>query len=41
MFEEFKMILSKKRGKISSGQFGADMSVRLVNEGPITFWFDL
>ena len=41
LFEEFKMILSKKYGKISSGQFGADMSVSLVNEGPITFWFDL
>ena len=41
LFEEFKMILRKKHGKISSGQFGADMSVSLVNEGPITFWFDL
>ncbi len=25
---------------VSSGVFGADMQVRLVNEGPVTFWLE-
>ena len=25
---------------MTEGMFGADMSVSLVNEGPITFWFE-
>ncbi len=27
-----------KYGKVSTGQFGADMQVHLVNDGPVTFW---
>lgn len=27
-----------KHGKVGVGQFGADMQVALVNDGPVTFW---
>lgn len=26
--------------KVETGRFGADMSVSLVNDGPVTFWLD-
>jgi D-tyrosyl-tRNA(Tyr) deacylase len=38
-----KMIaqLEKDLGKkIETGVFGADMKVRLLNDGPVTIWFD-
>ena len=41
LFRELQILLEKKYTKISSGKFGANMSVSLVNEGPITFWFEL
>lgn len=41
LFEEFKELLEKKFGATASGKFGANMSVNLTNEGPITFWFEL
>jgi D-tyrosyl-tRNA(Tyr) deacylase len=25
---------------VSNGRFGADMAVRLVNDGPVTIWMD-
>lgn len=27
--------------KVATGQFGADMQVRLVNDGPVTFWLQV
>ena len=27
-----------RHGKVASGRFGADMQVRLCNDGPLTFW---
>jgi D-aminoacyl-tRNA deacylase len=27
-------------GKVETGQFGADMKVALVNDGPVTIWMD-
>ena len=41
LFEDFKKLLSTKFKPIKSGVFGSEMSVSLINEGPITFWFDL
>ena len=26
------------QGRVQTGKFGADMSVQLVNDGPVTFW---
>jgi D-tyrosyl-tRNA(Tyr) deacylase len=27
--------------QVSSGQFGADMQVSLINDGPVTFWLEV
>jgi D-tyrosyl-tRNA(Tyr) deacylase len=35
--EELK---SKSNLKVETGQFGADMKVSLVNDGPVTIWID-
>ena len=41
LFTDFKGLLEGKFKRVESGKFGAEMSVSLVNEGPITFWFEL
>lgn len=28
----------ERHGNVATGQFGADMQVALVNDGPVTFW---
>jgi D-tyrosyl-tRNA(Tyr) deacylase len=28
----------EKHGAVQSGRFGAEMQVRLINDGPVTFW---
>jgi D-tyrosyl-tRNA(Tyr) deacylase len=28
-------------GRVAAGQFGADMQVALVNDGPVTFWLEV
>jgi D-tyrosyl-tRNA(Tyr) deacylase len=40
-FDCFQKLIEEKFKKPVSGDFGAEMSVSLVNEGPITFWFEL
>jgi len=27
-------------GKVKTGEFGADMKVKLINDGPVTIWID-
>tara|TARA_B100000029_G_scaffold42159_1_gene39172 strand:- start:467 stop:907 length:441 start_codon:yes stop_codon:yes gene_type:complete len=39
-YEEFIKELAQKGIPIETGEFGATMSVSLVNEGPVTFVFD-
>ena len=41
LFTDFQALIEKKFKSIEVGKFGAEMSVSLVNEGPITFWFEL
>lgn len=41
LFDNFQKLIEEKYKKPALGTFGADMSVSLVNEGPITFWFEL
>ena len=41
LFNIFQQLLERKFKKPLSGEFGAEMSISLVNEGPITFWFEL
>ena len=38
LFDTLVDIMASKAGRVQKGRFGADMSVRLVNEGPVTFW---
>jgi D-tyrosyl-tRNA(Tyr) deacylase len=41
LYEEFCAALSRQTGKeVQTGEFGADMQVELVNDGPVTIWID-
>ena len=40
LFHEFTQIFKEKKFKYEIGSFGSDMSVHIVNEGPVTFWFE-
>ncbi|MBQ0030243.1 MAG: D-tyrosyl-tRNA(Tyr) deacylase [Bacteroidales bacterium] len=41
MYEKFCIQVSKDLGKpVGTGQFGADMKVELLNDGPTTIWID-
>jgi len=33
-------LLRQKHPKIQTGEFGADMHVSLLNDGPVTFWLE-
>ena len=39
-FQEFIQIIKNKNLECEIGSFGSDMSVRLINDGPVTFWFE-
>ena len=38
LFERFVFLLNQKHSNVKTGEFGAQMMVRLVNDGPVTFW---
>ena len=38
LFDAVVDIMARTTGRVQTGRFGADMSVQLVNEGPVTFW---
>ena len=41
MFASFVQALERESGRpVATGQFGADMKVSLVNDGPVTIWLD-
>lgn len=41
LYEEFKSTLSRESGRnVESGEFGADMKVSLINDGPVTIIID-
>ncbi len=41
LYERFVAIAAKELGKaVGTGEFGADMKVALVNDGPVTIWID-
>ena len=41
MYEKFCATLSESLGKsVKTGEFGADMQVELINDGPVTIWID-
>lgn len=41
MFEQLVEEVRAKHIPVETGQFGADMQVSLINDGPVTFHFDL
>ena len=41
LFEQFVLSAKMKYPKIESGQFGANMQVSLINDGPVTFWLEV
>ncbi|EEO28274.1 D-aminoacyl-tRNA deacylase [Oxalobacter paraformigenes] len=40
LFSYFVNKAAMKHPGVQTGQFGADMQVSLVNDGPVTFWLD-
>jgi D-aminoacyl-tRNA deacylase len=40
LYEVFSERLAAEGVPVSNGRFGADMAVRLVNDGPVTIWMD-
>ncbi|MEZ5328443.1 MAG: D-aminoacyl-tRNA deacylase [Verrucomicrobiales bacterium] len=41
LYEAMITALSKELGRpVATGEFGADMNVALVNDGPVTIWID-
>ena len=41
LYEKTILLLQEELGKpIATGIFGADMKVRLLNDGPVTIWMD-
>ena len=41
LFNEFIKQAKTKYKHIETGQFGADMKISLVNDGPVTFWLQV
>ena len=41
LFEYFLNKAKATHTKVEGGQFGADMQVSLVNDGPVTFWLQI
>ena len=41
LYNQFIHHIEKELGKtVGTGEFGADMKVRLLNDGPVTIWID-
>jgi D-tyrosyl-tRNA(Tyr) deacylase len=41
MYERFVERMESLTGrKVATGEFGADMQIELVNDGPVTIWID-
>ena len=38
LFDAVVDIMERNTDRVQTGRFGADMSVQLVNDGPVTFW---
>ena len=41
LFEHFVGQARARHPQVQTGQFGADMKVSLINEGPVTFWLQV
>jgi D-aminoacyl-tRNA deacylase len=41
LFETLVALARQRLGRVATGEFGADMQVALVNDGPVTFWLQV
>lgn len=41
LFDYFVAAAREKHSVVETGEFGADMQVSLVNDGPVTFWLQV
>lgn len=41
LFDYFVAAAREKHSTVETGEFGADMQVSLVNDGPVTFWLQV
>lgn len=41
LYEYFAAALARQGVPVETGEFGADMKVALVNDGPVTIWMDV
>ncbi|MCK5336826.1 MAG: D-tyrosyl-tRNA(Tyr) deacylase [Gammaproteobacteria bacterium] len=41
LFDRFVSMAKQSNCQVQTGQFGADMKVSLVNDGPVTFWLQV
>ncbi|MGD2055770.1 MAG: D-aminoacyl-tRNA deacylase [Gammaproteobacteria bacterium] len=41
LFGRLVAMAQQRHSRVSSGRFGADMQVALVNDGPVTFWLEV
>jgi len=41
LYDELVGATKSKWNKVETGQFGAEMTVSLVNQGPVTFWLEV
>ena len=41
LFDKFVTQAKNKHQNIETGQFGADMKISLLNDGPVTFWLQV
>jgi D-tyrosyl-tRNA(Tyr) deacylase len=39
-FEELVNLVKSKHAIVETGQFGANMQISLLNDGPVTFWLE-
>jgi D-tyrosyl-tRNA(Tyr) deacylase len=40
LYEQFVALLRDRAKPVETGEFGADMKVALVNDGPVTLWLE-
>ena len=40
LYEKFIALLRARMKRVETGEFGADMKVALVNDGPVTIWLE-
>ncbi|MEO5568577.1 MAG: D-aminoacyl-tRNA deacylase [Gemmatimonadaceae bacterium] len=40
LYERFIALMRERVARVETGEFGADMQVALVNDGPVTLWLE-